>query len=277
MTSAGISTQNRHPHAAGSASCVRQHENHDDGNGDGDGNRGARSTMVLLLRYSQPLGGHLASLQFWEDVTMHARVIRIKGRPERIDEGIDNFKQKAVPTVKAQDGYAGLRLLVNRDTGESVVVGFWQDEEALRRSGEALSDLRADASSRFGEESPTIEHYEAAIQHRPKPTEEGNWVRLSTLRGDPGKIDAGIRHFESEVIPAVERIDGFRGAILFVDRTTGQALVATVWDSKEHLERSASEAQPIRARAAEAIGATGSPQVESFQVEFAELLAPVTR
>src|SRR5579864_8135630 len=126
---------------------------------------------------------------------MHTRVIRIKGDPEKVDEGVENFKSQAVPTARAQPGYAGMRLMVNRDTGDAIVVGFWQDEEALRRSGEALRELRADASSRFGAGTPTLSHYEAAIQHRPKPTEAGNWVRLSTLRGDVSKVDEGIRTF----------------------------------------------------------------------------------
>lgn len=208
---------------------------------------------------------------------MHVRVLRSKGSQERIDEGIENFKRHAVPTVKSQEGYAGIRLLVNRDTGESVVVGFWENEEALQRSEEALRELRSDASARFGAEPPAIQNYEAAIQHRKKATEAGNWVRLTTLRGEPAKVDEGIRHFESEVIPAFEQIDGFRGAILLVERTSGEALAATIWDSKQHLESSASSALPIRTRAAEVMGSKGSPEVEAYKVEFAELMTPIAR
>lgn len=207
---------------------------------------------------------------------MHARVLRIKGSPEKVDDGAENFQAKAIPALKEQDGYAGSRLFVDRETGDGMIVTFWQDEQTLRASDEALRSLRSESSTRFGTETPKSEHFEAAVQHRPKPTEKGNWVRVTTLSGDPAKVEEGIRHFESEVVPSMERLPGFRAAVLLVDRGTGSAIAATVWNSKEELESGAQEVAPIRARAAQVMGAT-NPKVESFEVEFAELLAPVGR
>jgi heme-degrading monooxygenase HmoA len=153
-------------------------------------------------------------------------------------------------------------------------ITFWRDEETSRASFEALTSIRAEASSRFGAETPQTKVYEAVVQHRPQPTEAGNWVRLTSLSGDPVKVEDGIRHFESRVIPEVSQLHGFRAAILLVDRATGDAIAATVWDSKSDLDGSSSQAGPIRTTASEVMGA-GEPQVESFEVAFAELLAPV--
>lgn len=205
---------------------------------------------------------------------MHARILRIKASPDKVDAGTENFKSQALPTVKAQDGYAGSRLLLDRQTGDGMIVTFWRDGETLRASEEALRSIRSEASTKFGTETPKPEHFEVAVQHRPQPTEKGNWVRVSTLNGDPAKVDDGIRHFESQVVPSVERLPGFRAAVLFVDRDSGGAIAITVWNSKAELEGSAQAAGPIRAAATQAIGAT-NPTVEAFEVEFAELLAPV--
>jgi heme-degrading monooxygenase HmoA len=205
---------------------------------------------------------------------MHARVLRLTGSSEKIDGGIENYKSRVVPALREQDGYGGARLLVNRETGAGVSITFWRDEAASRASFEALTSVRAEASSRFGTETPETKVYEAAVQHRPQPTEGGNWVRLTTLSGDPVKIDEGVRHFESQVIPEVSKLQGFRAAILLVDRTSGEAMVATVWDSKSDLEGSSSQAGPIRTAAAEVLGAK-DPKVEGYEVAFAELLAPV--
>jgi heme-degrading monooxygenase HmoA len=207
---------------------------------------------------------------------MHARVLRLTGGADKVDDGIENYVSRVAPALREQDGYGGSRLLVDRDTGASMSITFWRDEDASRASFEALKAVRADASSRFGSAEPAAQNYEAVVQHRPKPTDSGNWVRLSTLNGDPGKIDDGIAHFEARTIPEVSKLAGFRAAILLVDRAAGESMVATVWDSKSALEASADQAGPIRAAAAEALGASGT-RVESYEIAFAELLTPAGR
>jgi heme-degrading monooxygenase HmoA len=205
---------------------------------------------------------------------MHARVLRLTGSTEKVDGGIENYTSRVVPALREQDGYGGARLLVDRETGAGMSITFWRDEAASRASFEALTSVRAEASSRFGAETPETKVYEAVVQHRPQPTEARNWVRLTTMSGDPAKVEDGVRHFESHVIPEVSKLHGFRAAILLVDRTTGEAMVATVWDSKRDLDGSSSQAGPMRTRASEVMGAK-DPQVESYEVAFAELLAPV--
>lgn len=205
---------------------------------------------------------------------MQARVLRLTGSADKIDEGVENYKSTVAPALREQDGYCGARLLINRETGAGMSVTFWRDEAATRASFDALTNVRAEASSRFGSAPPESKVYEVVVQQRPQPTESGNWVRLTTLNGDPTKVDDGIRHFESQVIPAVSQLQGFRGAVLFADRATGDALAVTIWTSKDDLEASSSQVGPIRATASEVMGA-GDPRVETYEVAFAELLAPV--
>jgi heme-degrading monooxygenase HmoA len=207
---------------------------------------------------------------------MQARVLRGKAAPDKIDEGTAHFKAKAAPKLREQEGYGGNRLMVDRETGNTMVITFWDDERTLQASEEAMRGEREEAFAKMGAELPKSENYEAAIQHRPKPTEEGNWVRVSTLKGDPAKVDEGIRNFESQVVPNAERLPGFRAAVLLVDRASGQALGATVWDNKSDMESSAESMGKIRAQAAQVAGA-GEPKVEVFEVAHAELLTPATR
>ena len=205
---------------------------------------------------------------------MHARVLRLTGSAEKVDAGIEAYKSRVAPALRQQDGYNGARLIVNRATGAAVSVTYWRDAEASRAAFEAMTATRAETSSSFGSPPPEAKVYEAIVQHRPQPTEPGNWVRLTTLGGDPAKVDDGIRHFESQVIPAMSQLQGFRGAILLVDRATADAIAITVWDTERDVEASSSQAGPVRAAAAAAMGA-GSPQVESYEVAFAELPADV--
>ncbi len=207
---------------------------------------------------------------------MYARVLRLTGTADKVDDGVSNYASRVAPALREQDGYGGARLLVDRDTGASMSITFWRDADASRASFEALRSIRADATSRFGSAEPETKLYEAAVQHRPKPTETGDWVRLSTLNGDPAKIDDGIRHFESQSVPQLEKLPGFRAGILLVDRATGEVIAATVWDGKSDLDGSAGQSAPIRSAAADTFGASGV-RVENFEVAFAELLAGVGR
>jgi heme-degrading monooxygenase HmoA len=207
---------------------------------------------------------------------MYARVLRVTGDPAKVDDGIEAYTSRVAAALKEQDGYAGARLLVDRQTGAGMSVTFWQDEQMLRASESALSGVRGDTMSRFGAQEPAAENYEVVVQHRPQPTEAGNFVRISSLDGDPAKVDEAIRHFETEVVPAVSRLGGSRAVVLMVDRSTGKALVATVWGTQAEVEASADEAKAIAAKAVEVSGAS-SRKVESFEVAFAELLAPIGR
>jgi heme-degrading monooxygenase HmoA len=209
-----------------------------------------------------------------EVAAVQARVLRLNGSPEKIDEGVEAYKSGVVPAIRERDGYSGARLIVDRRTGAAMSISFWRDGETSQASFEAMSSVRAVATSTFGAGTPEAKVYEAVVQHRPRPTEAGNWVRVTTLSGDPTRVDEGIRHFESQVIPEMSKLQGFRAAILLVDRATGEAVSFTVWDSERDLEASSSQAGPVRATASEVMGAT-DPQVESYEVAFAELPAPV--
>jgi hypothetical protein len=91
-------------------------------------------------------------------------------------------------------------------------------------------------------------------------------ARALRLNGSREKIDEGVEAYKSRVAPAFKERDGYRA--------TGEAIAFTVWDSEPDLEASSSQAGPVRATASEVMGAS-DPQVESYEVAFAELPAPV--
>jgi heme-degrading monooxygenase HmoA len=154
---------------------------------------------------------------------MYARVLRLQGDASKADAVIENYESRVAPALREQGGYAGARLLVDREQGRSMSVTFWRDEAAARAMEAALSDVRRGAVSAFGAEDSVSEYFEILVQHRPLPTEAGNWVRVTDLAGDPAKVDDGVAHYKAQVIPGVEALTGFRAAVLFGDRTAGKA------------------------------------------------------
>lgn len=199
---------------------------------------------------------------------MHARLTRFKGSPDTIQQAVDHFSGITAPALQGIPGYLGSTVIVDRGTGSSLVATYWRDAAALEASEEAVRPLRSAALATFGGIAEAPRAYEVAVYERTQPPRADTWARLTTLTGDPAKVDAGIRNFKDTVVPAVKRLRGSRGALLFVDRASGDAVGVTVWESLGDLEASAAAASGLRATAASTIGSAGSPRVEQFEVAF---------
>jgi heme-degrading monooxygenase HmoA len=93
---------------------------------------------------------------------MHARVTTVRGNPAGVDAGIENFKQNVQPF--AREHGRGSVLLVDRETGDALVVSFWEDEASMRASEEAANALRAQAAGQMQvSEDPGVARYEVAV------------------------------------------------------------------------------------------------------------------
>ena len=57
-------------------------------------------------------------------------------------------------------------------------------------------------------------------------------ARVTTVQVQPGKWEEAIGIYRDHVIPAAQSQQGFRGAQLLTNRTTGQGLSVTMWDSE---------------------------------------------
>jgi heme-degrading monooxygenase HmoA len=91
-------------------------------------------------------------------------------------------------------------------------------------------------------------------------------ARLSTLELDPARIDEVMAQLEEQDVPALRRHDGFKGFTVLVDRSSGKVVGTSYWDSKEHMDAAEEAGKQARERAAETGEASGSPQVERFEV-----------
>ena len=61
---------------------------------------------------------------------MYTRLTTVQCQSDKIDETIKIYQESVVPAAKAQSGYRGAYLLVNRDTGKGVSITVWCCEEA---------------------------------------------------------------------------------------------------------------------------------------------------
>ena len=96
---------------------------------------------------------------------MHARLNRIEGSPERIDEMARRFEETVVPMLRGLDGYRGGVVLADRTTGTNIAISYWESEEAMRASEAAVQQARDDAATAAEARGETIvEHFEVTVQ-----------------------------------------------------------------------------------------------------------------
>lgn len=96
------------------------------------------------------------------------------------------------------------------------------------------------------------------------------YARVTHVQGAPDKIDAGIESFKSQVVPACEGVDGFKGSLLLVDRSSGKNIGVTLWVSEEARLKGGEAVDAARAATIGAMGGT-VPDVEEYEVGFSSL------
>jgi hypothetical protein len=94
-------------------------------------------------------------------------------------------------------------------------------------------------------------------------------ARITTLHGTAGAVDAGIENFRKNVVPFA-REQG-RGAILLVDRQSGEAIAITLWEDEAKMRESEEAANAVRADAAEEMGVSDAPAVARYEVAAFEV------
>jgi hypothetical protein len=94
-------------------------------------------------------------------------------------------------------------------------------------------------------------------------------ARVTTIPGSPTEADAGIDNFRANVVPwARER---GKGAILLVDRQSGEAIAITLWEDEEAMRASEESANSMRAQAADQMRATQTPTIGRYEVAVFEV------
>ena len=95
-----------------------------------------------------------------EGSSVFARMFTIEGRREQFDGFARAGQEKVLPALRRLDGFAGLLVLADRQSGQILVVTLWESEEALRGGEEASHWFRAFVAEVAGGEVTDVERYE---------------------------------------------------------------------------------------------------------------------
>jgi heme-degrading monooxygenase HmoA len=97
-------------------------------------------------------------------------------------------------------------------------------------------------------------------------------ARVSRMSVSADRIDDMTRGFQDQDLENLKGQSGFRGVTLMADRSSGDVIGITYWDSEDDLRSSEDAGSQARQHAAEAGSASGEPNVERLEVVFDEMV-----
>jgi heme-degrading monooxygenase HmoA len=87
-------------------------------------------------------------------------------------------------------------------------------------------------------------------------------ARMGRITFSPDKADDVTRHVEESIVPSYEGTDGFKGFTLLLDRSGGQGVGLSFWESEDAMR--ASDALGDQARQGAAEAGEGSDQGRQY-------------
>jgi len=95
---------------------------------------------------------------------MFARVSTYEGSPDHTAEGLRVAREQVLPAAKLMDGFKGIYLLYDRESGKSLSLTLWETEADMHASEEAANRVRAQSAEASGERVINVERYEVTLQ-----------------------------------------------------------------------------------------------------------------
>ncbi|HTY29323.1 MAG TPA: hypothetical protein VMD51_14445 [Mycobacterium sp.] len=203
---------------------------------------------------------------------MHARSTTFDARPESIDAGIAYFRDEVMPALQVIDGFVGVSLLVDRESGRCIATSAWEDAVAMRASAEEIRRFRDRAAEVF-QAAASVDEWQIAAVHRDHRSRPDACVRATWLKVRPDQFDRALEFYKTSVLPEIEQLEGFCSTSLMSDRASGRAVVSTTYDSREAMERTRDQARSLRTSLLRDLGAD-QQDVGEFELAIAHLRVP---
>jgi hypothetical protein len=205
-------------------------------------------------------------------VDVHARSTTIQAQSSFIDAGIAHVRDKTMPALEQIGGFVGMSLLVDRQSGRCIGTTAWESDETMRATAEQVRPIRESAVQVFGGPA-TIDEWEIAVLHRDHHAAEGAGVRATWIKIRPDQFDRAVEFYKTEVLPAIEELEGFCSASLMIDRESGLAVSSATFDTMDAMERNRDQARSIRTERLRDLGAEQLDVCE-FELAIAHLRVP---
>jgi heme-degrading monooxygenase HmoA len=97
---------------------------------------------------------------------MFARVSTLSGDPQNVAQVESQVRDKVLPAAQQIPGFKGLLAMVDRSSGKSLALTFWESEQAMKDSEDAADRIRKDVADASGEQIVGVERFEVVLDER---------------------------------------------------------------------------------------------------------------
>jgi hypothetical protein len=132
----------------------------------------ARSSEPALTRAREgavaAAGGHLVAESYevasQEGVSVPApgavlRLMRVQIESARVADGLEFIRDEVLPRLRVGDGFCNAELLIDRRSGNGLLLTAWTAEDNAARLDTVIEQLREEAAERVGAKFPRTETY----------------------------------------------------------------------------------------------------------------------
>jgi hypothetical protein len=96
---------------------------------------------------------------------MIAHVVEFHGPADKLEKtGMDGFHERVVPVLRAQPGFAGTLILLDRQHDTMLGITLWDSDENGKRAGERLAQEIRQGENEMGATAPAPLLYEVMAQ-----------------------------------------------------------------------------------------------------------------
>ncbi len=176
---------------------------------------------------------------------MIARIARGGWGQDR-DAALHEARERLLPALKAREGYGGLIVVEDPAAAEIILTTYWSTAAELTAAEPEIAALSAEV---LGAGDLQVDHHLVAVSVGAHAATEGSWVRVLDTTIDGERMATAIAHFRQRVVGALGQTPGFLSGVLFADPANARTMVATAWDTGEHMLLSASRLAPLREEA----------------------------
>jgi hypothetical protein len=191
----------------------------------------------------------------------------------RLDDAVAHMRDEILPQLQELDGFVGLSMFADRETGRCIATSAWGDEMSMQASAARVHPMRERIVQIFGGE-PEVQEWEIAVLHRSRMG-EGTCGRVTWVRTDPGNLERVVDAYKTSLMPWWEETEGFCSNSLLIDRRTGHCAGSVVFRSREAMDHTRDQFTTLREEFATRMGAE-ILEVAEFDLVLAHLRVPET-
>jgi hypothetical protein len=123
----------------------------------GQAGRGTRATLHI----------YEVAVNQVTDSARCARVTRLEGSPDRIDDGVLFVNESVVPRLRELAGWSGLLVLIDRGTGRTRTISLWDGDETLAATQERAGEFGRSLAGALDESYTGFAEYDVLLDVAP--------------------------------------------------------------------------------------------------------------